>query len=147
MNFSVLLVLQVLIFISCFAIIADGIHWSKCEVKGERIPIKSIVLSPAHIVKGKNITFTLTFENTHEITSGEAHLIIWLKIGLIWYDVFDRKIALSKLFLHQLPIKRDGMVHFTHAIPAAAPNGLYSVQFRLFDQAKREACAQFEFNI
>ena len=147
MNSSVLLALKVLIFISCFAIIAESIHWSQCGVKGERIPVKNLVTSPTHITRGKEITFTLTLGNKHEIKSGEGYMRIWLKIGLIWYRVYAKEFPLSKLFAHQLPIKQDGIVHFTHSIPASAPHGSYHVKFMLFDQDKREACNQFWFNM
>lgn len=147
MSLSVLLTLQILIITSCFVVSAEGIRWSQCGVKGERIQVKNLVTTPAHVVRGEKLTLTLKLGNEHEITNGAGHLKIWLWVVVVWYDVYDRVIPLSKLFSDQFPIKRYGTVDFTHSIPSSAPSGEYRVKFWLSDQDKRAACVEFWFNI
>ena len=145
MKFAILLVLH-LITISCFTY-AESKNWMNCAVPGESIIAKHVTISPTPVIRGRNMTMTITLENTNSITRGESNLKIYMLSpgGILLYN---HDSPLSELLSGQLPIQPAGTVQLEHFIPLLTPVNLkYFGRLSLFDQDKREACIQFEFLI
>lgn len=147
MKFPILLALHLLIAISCSITSSEGTNWLNCGVEGVAIIAKTVTISPTPVIRGKNMTMTITLMNTDSIISGESNLRISLLSpeGLILYN---HNAPLSELLTGQLPVPPDGTVRLEHFIPLLTPVNLeYFGTLSLIDQDKREACIQFKFHI
>ena len=147
MKFPILLVLLLLITISCFITYTEGKTWFNCRVTGEAIIAKTVTISPTPVIRGKNMTMTITLMNTDSITSGESNLRISMVSpgGILLYN---HNAPLSEILAGQMPVPPDGTIQLEHLIPQLAPANLpFFGKLSLVDQDKRTACIELKFRI
>eukprot|EP00026_Physarum_polycephalum_P020798 Phypoly_transcript_23611.p1 GENE.Phypoly_transcript_23611~~Phypoly_transcript_23611.p1 ORF type:complete len:160 (+),score=28.23 Phypoly_transcript_23611:62-481(+) len=110
---------------------AFGQEWTNCGTSSDKFQLSTVTITPNPIVKGQNVTISVTGTMEETVTSGTASVKV--EYGII--TVFNKDESICDPPVLPCPIPQGPWTKvYTVLLPGDAPGGTYKAQSTVVDQ-------------